>query len=205
MTTPARTRRTQAERRAATRGALLDATIDCLVEYGYAGATTTLIAERAGVTRGAQAHHFATKAELVTEALRHLAARLGDEYRDLIGRTGRGDGAVAGMLDRLWELHTGPFFAAAVELWLAARTDPELRKPFAVLEAEVLADLRSALTTAFPDFAARPAIGRALFTTMAAIRGVALLVYVHDADVVDKEWHVTRAHLVDLWAAELAR
>jgi AcrR family transcriptional regulator len=57
-------RRTQEERRAATRGALLDATIDCLVEYGYHGVTTSRVAERAGVSRGAQVHYFPTKTDL---------------------------------------------------------------------------------------------------------------------------------------------
>ena len=56
-----RVRRTQEERSAATRAKLLDATIDCLIELGYAGTTTTLIAERAGVSRGAQLHHFPSK------------------------------------------------------------------------------------------------------------------------------------------------
>ena len=68
-------RRTQEERRTATRGALLDATIDCLIEYGYGGVTTTRVVERAGVSRGAQVHHFPTKAVLVSEALRHLAEK----------------------------------------------------------------------------------------------------------------------------------
>ena len=44
-TSPKKKRRTQAERRAATRGALLDATIDCLVEFGYANTTTNRIVE----------------------------------------------------------------------------------------------------------------------------------------------------------------
>lgn len=70
---PKRTR-TQEERSAATRAALLDATVACLVDYGYASLTTTRVVERAGVSRGAQVHHFPTKAQLVTEAVRHLAA-----------------------------------------------------------------------------------------------------------------------------------
>ena len=74
-------RRTQAERRAATRKALLDATIDVLVDRGYAGLTTTLVCERAGVTRGAQAHYFATKADLVVQALSHLTDALVAELK----------------------------------------------------------------------------------------------------------------------------
>jgi AcrR family transcriptional regulator len=54
-------RRSQAERSAATRDALLDATIVCLVEDGYANTTTSRVAERAGVSRGAHLHHFQTR------------------------------------------------------------------------------------------------------------------------------------------------
>ncbi|MGC1150849.1 MAG: TetR/AcrR family transcriptional regulator, partial [Mycobacterium sp.] len=44
--TEQRVRRTQAERSAAMRTRLLDATIECLVSYGYAGTTTPRVAER---------------------------------------------------------------------------------------------------------------------------------------------------------------
>src|SRR5271154_2528623 len=70
------TRRTQAERRAATRTALLDAAIDCLAEEGYAKTTTRRIAQRAGVTPGALQHHFATRAELLGQARRHLGSKV---------------------------------------------------------------------------------------------------------------------------------
>ncbi len=68
-----RVRRTQAERSAAMRARLLDATIECLVTYGYAGTTTPRVAELAGVTRGAQIHHFRSKEDLVVAAIEHLA------------------------------------------------------------------------------------------------------------------------------------
>ena len=54
--------RLQEERSAETRGRLLDATVACLHEFGYAGTTTTEIARRAGVSRGAQVHHGAARA-----------------------------------------------------------------------------------------------------------------------------------------------
>jgi AcrR family transcriptional regulator len=49
--------------------------IGCLVDYGYAGTTVTRIAERAGVTRGAQVHHYRTKDDLATAAVTHLASK----------------------------------------------------------------------------------------------------------------------------------
>ena len=62
----------QEERSAETRRRLLDATVACLFERGYAGTTTTEIAARAGVSRGAQLHHFPKKDELVVSALEYV-------------------------------------------------------------------------------------------------------------------------------------
>lgn len=66
-------RRTQQQRREETRQRLLDATIDCLVEHGFAGTTTQRVQERAGVSRGALLHHFASKADLLAAATHHVA------------------------------------------------------------------------------------------------------------------------------------
>src|SRR3569832_837711 len=73
----ARPPRTQAMRRAETRTRLLDATVECLIELGYAGTTTPIECERAGRSRGALLHHFPTKTELVIAAVTHLAAQTG--------------------------------------------------------------------------------------------------------------------------------
>src|ERR1700686_4637502 len=62
----------QDERSAETRRRLLDATVACLFERGYAGTHTTEIANRAGVSRGAELHHFPKKDELVVSALEHV-------------------------------------------------------------------------------------------------------------------------------------
>ena len=62
----------QDERSAETRRRLMDATVACLFERGYAGTTTTEIASRAGVSRGAQLHHFPRKDELVVSALEYV-------------------------------------------------------------------------------------------------------------------------------------
>ena len=121
-----RVRRTQEERSAATRAKLLDATIDCLIELGYAGTTTTLIAERAGVSRGAQLHHFPTKAELVAAAVEHLASRLGDDLRQRVAKLPPNGDRVTAAIDLLWSRFSTPLFPAWLELWVAARTDPDL-------------------------------------------------------------------------------
>src|SRR3954466_3942789 len=106
------TRRTQEERSSATRALLLDATIACLIDLGYSATTTTVIAERAGVSRGAQLHHFPTKAELVAAAVEHLANRMGAEMRkdaDRLHGTGLKGGAI---IDVLWARFKSPLFVA---------------------------------------------------------------------------------------------
>src|SRR3954449_6519607 len=127
-TSPTPERRTQAERSAATVDALLDATIGCLVEDGYANTTTSRVAERAGVSRGAHLHHFQTRSALVAAAVKHLSWRRGRELHDAVEDLPEGEGRVAAALDLLWATYSSPLFAAALDLWSHARTDPELRE-----------------------------------------------------------------------------
>jgi AcrR family transcriptional regulator len=118
--------RTQAQRSATTQGLLLDAALDCLAELGYAGTTTTVVAERAGVSRGAQLHHFPTRAALVAAAVEHLYARLTDDYQAGFARLRPGPHHLRAALELLWAMFTVPRYAAVLELFTAARTDCEL-------------------------------------------------------------------------------
>src|SRR2546430_4621255 len=123
-----RRHRTQAERSEHTRELVLDATIECLVELGYARTTVHEICLRAGLSRGAQQHHFTTKAELMASALQHLFARLSQEMITAAERLPRGPERVTKGIDLLWQAYSGTLSTAAMELWVAARTDPELRE-----------------------------------------------------------------------------
>lgn len=132
----ARERTPQPERTRAMRQRLLEATLDSLVEVGWSGTTTTLVSQRAGVSRGAQLHHFPTKKDLVVAAVEHLTDLRRDEMRraaaDLpaVGRT-------RAVLEILSQHFISPVFYAALELWVAARTDAELRDAVAPLERRV--------------------------------------------------------------------
>lgn len=75
-------RRTQADRSAATRDALVRAARPLFAEQGFAGVGTETIVRAAGVTRGAMYHQFADKTELfaaVFEAVEEdIMRRLGE-------------------------------------------------------------------------------------------------------------------------------
>jgi AcrR family transcriptional regulator len=114
------------QRGIATRAALLEAALGCLVELGYGATTTTEVARRAGVSRGAQLHHFPTKAELLTAAVESLFERRNAEFRKAFADFEPGVDQLDAAIDLLWSMFLGPTYVAWSELWMAARTDPEL-------------------------------------------------------------------------------
>ncbi|MFC9358054.1 TetR/AcrR family transcriptional regulator [Rhodococcus sp. NPDC057014] len=143
-TAVAKTTRTQAERTAAMRTKLLDAAVDSLVELGYARTTTQGIARRAGVSRGAQLHHFPTKESLVVAAVEHLVDKRMEEILAAEVDAGRG-------IEVLADAFSGPLFYAALELWVAARTDPALFEATVPLERKVTEALRRGSAEVFGD------------------------------------------------------
>jgi AcrR family transcriptional regulator len=150
---PAR-RRTQEERSAATQARLLDAAVECLVELGYGATTTTVVAERAGVSRGAQLHHFATRAELVGAAVQHVFAGLTEDYRDGFARVATSRDRVRGAIDLLWSIYLQPRHLAALDLYLAARTDVELRAVLTPISARHRDNVLALARAYFPEAAA---------------------------------------------------
>lgn len=122
-----RVRKTQAERSAETRQLLIDATIDSLLAKGYVATSTTAIAERAGVTRGAQIHHFPKKLDLIEAAFIHVAEEARQEYVALLEEVPKDIEPADAVVELLWKRYQGRYFWAYIELALAARTDESLR------------------------------------------------------------------------------
>ena len=116
-------RRTQAERSAATRGALVAAARTRFAARGYAAVSTPEIAEAAGVTRGAMYHQFADKAALFAAVAEAVEAGVTQRMAD--------DVLAAGHPDPLSALH------GAVDAWLAACEEPEVRQVL-LLDAPVV-------------------------------------------------------------------
>jgi AcrR family transcriptional regulator len=194
-------RRTQAERRATTRGALLDAALAILIEDGYAGMTTRKVAERAGVSQGTQMHYFPTRGRFVAEAVRHLAFKLAAELREeqntLQPRSDRK--RLELMLDQTWEMHTGPVFTATMELWVAARTDPEIREAMDEVARDVTRMIATGASELFPELMARPRAGEVLDMGLSIMRGLAMLRFTGEEADVERRWRRARGHLLELY------
>ena len=143
--------RTQEERRAETQGRLLDATMACLAELGWAGTSTTEVARRAGVSRGAQQHHYPTKMLLVAAALEHLLERQRHAYERAFADLPEERRNVEGALDLLWETFRQAPSLALMELAMAARTDESLRELSIGLNERVVQTILSTFLRLFPE------------------------------------------------------
>lgn len=121
-------RRTQEERSAETRLRLIEATLDCLYEEGAARTSTNMIAARAGVSRGALTHHYATKEQLIVEAMEHHLTEATEEIRALAVQMRAGVLGLDGMLDRLCEMFLGRLILLTLEHVTEARHNDNLRE-----------------------------------------------------------------------------
>jgi AcrR family transcriptional regulator len=169
-------RRTQAERRAGTRAALVRATVEALVELGYARTTTQEVQRRAGVSRGALTHHFTSKAELMLAAVDHLYEEFSESVRQAAADLPV-DSAIRIRLgvELIWQRFHGPLFVAAMELWTAARTDAELRAALLPHERRLGQQLRELAAEVFGEQIARHPSSEAVFQVLlTSMRGQAM-------------------------------
>ncbi len=118
--------RTQKERREGTIAALLQATIDCIIEYGYASTTTPKICKAAGVTTGALFRYYPTRAALMAAVAEEIGARHLQQFGQLL--TARPKGDLCEVIVRFCHAATRePTSMAWHAILVAARTDPALR------------------------------------------------------------------------------
>lgn len=192
-------RRTQAQRRAATMDKVLAATIECLVERGYANTSTRHIARRAGVTVGALQHHFDSKADLMAAAMQRLGDQIADDFLAAAPSGGDDQERLATLLDRMWAVHRSPLFEAGIELWVAARTDAGLRVALETVERSFATRITEGEVTLFADLAAAPGFAERVMVGLAALRGLAIPVFVETADP-DELWPIARPLLLETLA-----
>ncbi len=194
MTTTTRT--SQADRTRAMRLRLLEATVELVVERGFSGTSTTLVSERAGVSRGAQLHHFPTKNDLVVAAVEHLTELRGAELAAALGAVPRGSARTRAVMRVLGEHFSSPVFTAALELWVAARTDPLLLASVAPLEQRVGRETHRLTVEALGADESRPGVRELVQATLDLVRGLGLASTITD----DTR---RRARILDQWARTL--
>ena len=184
------------DRSRVTRQALLEATIDCLADHGWSATTVAVVAERAGVSRGAAQHHFPTREDLVHAALEHMfdsrMALVRNQWTDLPD----GPTRTAFVVDRLVEHVSGTLFRAALQVWTAAAADPALKARIVPLEAKFGRMTHKLAIEALGADDSDPATHALVQATLDLARGLAL------ADLLTDD-SVRRKQIVRQWAATL--
>src|SRR5690349_4711989 len=104
----------QQDRSRATRVRLLQSAVECLAELGYTASTVAVVAEHAGVSRGAAQHHFPTRADLFTAAVSQI---MQDRRVQLQQEISRSRDTLA-TVEMLFDLFTSDVFRAALVLWV---------------------------------------------------------------------------------------
>lgn len=171
--TATQAREPQQDRSRATRQRLLEAAIDCLATEGWSGTTVAVVAERAGVSRGAAQHHVRTREELVTAAVEYgTESRMSDarRLRDLAEQ----QPTTLETLLTLADLFTSPVFRAALQLWVAASSDPALRAQVLPLEARFGRETHRLVVAALGADESKPGIRETVQATLDLCRGLGL-------------------------------
>ncbi|WP_306361515.1 TetR/AcrR family transcriptional regulator [Nocardia sp. CC227C] len=156
-----------------TRALLLDAAIDSLAEVGYGSASIADITARAGVTRGAQLHHFHTRQELFAHAIGHLTQRQREAMqRRLRSLTGASAGAV--LVELVTATFAGKLGRAAVELYVGIANDRGLRREMLRVQHELTTELLDACAARIDSGITRDRLESAFWLTINLVRGTTL-------------------------------
>ncbi|MFJ4982273.1 TetR/AcrR family transcriptional regulator [Streptomyces sp. NPDC088732] len=126
------------DRSRATRQRLLEAAVACLADRGWAGSTVAVVAEHAGVSRGAAQHHFPTREDLFTGAIGFVSEQWLTALRErALELPDQGVPRTRAVVELVVDLYTGPIFRAALHLWVAAANEEQLRPRVGALEARI--------------------------------------------------------------------
>ncbi len=131
---------------AATRERILAATVDRIVESGFAAMTIESVMARAGLSRGSVLHQFPTRLDLAIATAERTMRAVMDAARTRAHAVDDPFERLAGYADIVWDTHSTPEGLALTDILHAARWDGELLaaiQPVAAqVEAEIAGELR---------------------------------------------------------------
>lgn len=181
---------TQAERTERMRKRLLVATVRSLSELGYTRTSTTEVSRRARVSRGAQLHHFPTKAELVAAAVEQVFEDRLRDFASFVRELSQGAKLeLPAIFDFLWRVYSSEAFYAWLELAVAARTDGVLREHVRAVDRRFTAEAERLCSAALAGILPPDEIVTATRMVLALFDGLAM------HGIVEHEAGTTRAVL----------
>jgi AcrR family transcriptional regulator len=132
---PKRRRLSQAERSAGTQARLIEATIACLHRVGYSQTTVSMVAEAAGVSRGALTHQYATKVDLMLAVIQAAAEADVASWGELLDARPAAE-VVGAIPQAMWRALNQPAMIAVIEIMMATRSDPVLMERLRAIQVD---------------------------------------------------------------------
>lgn len=171
--------RTQQQRREETVARLLQASIDTIIEVGYARASAAVITKRAGVSVGALFRHFETMGDFMAATAYEVLRRQLETFTKQVAEIPADRPALPAALTILRDITAGSTNAVLYELMVAARTDEKLKETLQNVLGQYSAKIHDAARAlpgaeSFPEetFPVIVALMTNVFDGAAIVRGV---------------------------------
>ncbi|MFT4117137.1 TetR/AcrR family transcriptional regulator [Bradyrhizobium sp.] len=184
LTTPRKTarrplgatrRRTQAERTEATRTQLLKAAANLIRRRGYARFRTADVAAEAGMSRGAQLHHFPTKDSLVVATLEYVFEQAQIMSRRRAAAVNRPRDLIEAVIEDAREFFFSEHFMVAIDIVLSTSTDDAVRKQILEISRKARRPAETAWTEALAASGVPSSLAADIVAlTLSLVRGMAL-------------------------------
>jgi len=177
MTTAAQTvPRTQSDRRTKTRKALLDATIEVLLNRGFDGCSLANVAKYAGLTTGSVQHHFKTKSQMMLAVIEERLFETSDDQALELKANENIEDRCKLLVETQWQYYGDPKYLAIWSIILGGRSDPEMIGKIGEWQKNAIARHERAIKQLFADHKLRPSQVKAMqYFVNAQLRGLALL------------------------------
>jgi AcrR family transcriptional regulator len=168
-------RRTQAERSEETRTRILKAAAHLIRTRGYARFRTAEVAEAAGLSRGAQLHHFPTKDALVVATLAYVFQQSQNLSRRRASAVNRPRDLIEAVIEDAREFFFSEHFKVALDIVLSTSTDQSVRKQILDISRKARRPVETAWTEALASSGVPgPLAADIVALTLSLVRGLAI-------------------------------
>ncbi|QDG76169.1 TetR/AcrR family transcriptional regulator [Labrenzia sp. PHM005] len=153
---------------------MLKAAVGVLIEHGLSKTTTLEVQKQAAVSRGALLHHFPTHADLLSKTVNELVTLNEQAVWTEAAKLEHLTDPIAKPIWILANAYAHPSFGAELELWVASRSDPTLRKALRAAEKDAVEDHDRVLAKLFGELPDQPGGQKVIFLTIEFVRGLAV-------------------------------
>ena len=132
-------KKTHTERSNETKEKLVQAAIYCIEDKGIQNASLSMIVSKAGVSRGAQVHHFPLKINLYGAVMSFIIDKFMDEMKEIVDGESEPSKKIPLLIKYFWEIiFESPFMLCWMELVVAARKDEDLHKLLQPIDSRMM-------------------------------------------------------------------